>query len=379
MTEPVGITSVSQRLADAPGFIAFELRRYRELTDSDPSRDFNISSDSLGKLGICRRPRPENYAADTDAIAARIGIRTADLANFLRSVDAVTALSTYRPSSIAERENEGMLVAARDHADEHRDMGDSEGQPHLPGWLTRAVEWFWGESVPTVARPRDLQLPILLNLPLAIVEIEGLSITSLRDWLLDHRLPDLTTDTDRPLRGCLAAFGGVGVIFVDQSDEASQRRLTLAHEASHFVVDYLMPRDRVISRRPDLLDVLDGERQPTDSEHFGALLSDVPIGFHAHLLERDVRGGHLTSVTSGVEDRAERMALELLAPLEEVLAASRIASDTEVVSLLVSQYGLPAGVAARYASLVQTLQSQRPQSLFHAIGLEPRKDDDPQI
>jgi hypothetical protein len=377
MTERVGITSISRCLEDAPGFMAFELRRYRELTDSDPSLDFSISSESLGKLGICRRPRPENYAADTEAIAARTGIRTADLANLLRSIDAVTALSTYRPSSSTERETQGMLVAARDHTGEHTAMGDSDDQPHLPGWLTRALEWFWGESTPSSARPRDLQLPILLNLPLAIVEIEGLSIVSLRDWLLNHRLRDLTTGTDRPLRGCLAAFGGVGVIFVDQSDEASQRRVTLAHEASHFVVDYLMPRDRVISRRPDLLDVLDGERQPTDSEHFGALLSDVPIGFHAHLLERDVQGGHLTSVTSGAEDRAERMALELLAPLEEVLAASRKAPATEVVSLLVSEYGLPAGVAARYAYLVRTLQPQRPQSLLDAIGLR-QDDDEPQ-
>src|SRR5690348_4079227 len=107
MTEPVGITSVSRRLEGAPGFIAFELRRYRELTDSDPSLDFDISSETLGKLGICKRPRPENYASDTEAIAARTGIRTTDLANLLRSIDAVTTLSAYHASNLAEHETAG--------------------------------------------------------------------------------------------------------------------------------------------------------------------------------------------------------------------------------------------------------------------------------
>jgi hypothetical protein len=379
MTEHTDIAGVERRLRDVPGFLAFEVRRYHELTDVDPSEDFDLPPEALTALGICRRPRPEAYAADTHAIAARVGVSTAGLANFLRGVDAVTAL-TQRPASLtaARHEPEGMLVAARDHAEEHTDLDDVDRDASLPGWLSRAVERFWGQSHLPGGFPRDLHLPVLMNLPLAIVEIDGLTVASLDQWLQRHRLPDFAAVADRPLRGCLAAYAGVGVVFVDRSDEDDQRRLTLAHEAGHFVVDYLMPRELVIARRPDLLDVLDGGRPPTDAEQFGALLSDVPIGFHSHLLERDVHGGLLTTVTAGVEDRAERMALELLAPLGEVIAVADRRPETDLTRLLLGHFGLPAGAATRYANHIRLARPGQPRSLFDAIGLTPNEDTDPQ-
>lgn len=379
MTEHTDIAAVERRLQDVPGFLAFELRRYRDLTDVDPSEDFDLPPESLTGLGICRRPRPELYAADTHAIATRVGVPTAGLANFLRGVDAFTAL-TQRPalSTAARHQPEGMLVAARDHAEELTDLDDVGRDPILPGWLSRAVERFWAQSDVPDRFPRDLHLPVLMNLPLAIVEIDGLTVASLGAWLQRHQLPDFAAVADRPLRGCLTAFAGVGVVFVDRSDDDDQRRLTLAHEAGHFVVDYLIPRELVIARRPDLLDVLVGERAPTDAEQFGALLSDVPIGFHSHLLERDVHGGHLTTVTAGVEDRAERMALEVLAPLAEVIAEADRRSETDLTQLLVGHFGLPGGAATRYANHIRLARPGRPRSLFDAIGLTPTEGTDPQ-
>jgi hypothetical protein len=380
MTEHTDIAGVERRLQDVPGFLAFERRRYHELTGVEPSEDFDLPPEALTALGICRRPRPEAYAADTHAIAARVGVPTAGLANFLRGIDALTALTQRPASSTASRhEPQGMLVAARDHAEEQTDLDDVGSEPILPGWLSRAIARFWGQSDLPGGFPRDLHLPVLLNLPLAIIEIDGLTVASLDDWLQRHQLPEFAAAVvDRPLRGCLTAYAGVGVVFVDRSDDDDQRRLTLAHEAGHFVIDYLMPRELVIARRPDLLDVLDGERPPTDAEQFGALLSDVPIGFHSHLLERDVHGGHLTTVTTGVEDRAERMALELLAPLAEVTAEADRRPETDLTRLLLGHFGLPAGAATRYANHLRLARPSRPRSLFDAMGLTPDKDTDPQ-
>lgn len=379
MTEPPDIAAVERRLQGVPGFLAFELRRYRDLTKVEPSEDFDLPQEALSTLGICRRPRREAYAADTHAIATRVGVPTLGLANFLRSVDAFTALAQRPVSSTVDRHEQiGMLVAARDHTEEHTNFDDMGRDPILPGWLSRAVERFWGESQLPSGFPRDLHLPVLMNLPLAIVEIDGLTVASLGEWLQRRRLPDFGAVADRPLRGCLTAYAGVGVVFVDRSDDDDQRRLTLAHEAGHFVVDYLIPRELVIARRPDLLDVLDGERPPTDAEQFGALLSDVPIGFHAHLLERDVHGGHLTTVTAPVEDHAERMALELLAPLAEVTAAADRRPETDLARLLLGQFGLPAGAATRYANHIRLARPGRPRSLFDAMGLGKDENIDPQ-
>jgi hypothetical protein len=378
MTEPVDLDRVERRLQTTPGFLAFELRRYHDLTRVDPGDEFNLPRAALPALGICRRPRREHYARDIDAIAVRVGLPAVAVANLLRSVDALSALQ-HRPASAAPAQHErtGLLMAARDRTEEHTDLDDISAQATLPGWLDRAVERFWTESAPPTAFPRDLHLPILLNLPLAVIEIDGLSVANLEDWLHRHRLPELAAVADRPLRGCLTAYAGVGVVFVDRSDSEDERRLTLAHEAGHFITDYLMPRETVIARRPDLLDVLDGERPPTDTDQFSALLSDVPIGFHAHLLERDPHGAHLSSVTTGVEDRAERIALELLAPLRDVLAHHSTASVHDLAGLLRDHFGLPPGAATRYATHISAARPGPPRTLFDAIGLTPAEPPDP--
>jgi hypothetical protein len=273
----------------------------------------------------------------------------------------------------------GMLTAARDQAEERTELEEpSAGEPTLPGWLGKALDRFWGAEEAPETFPRDLYLPILLNLPIAIIEIDGLTVNLLDRWLQRHQLPALAAVADRPLRGCLTAYAGVGILFVDRTDDPNQRRLTMAHEAGHFIVDYLLPREDVARRRPSLLAVLDGERGPTDAERFDALLADAPIGFHTHLLERDAHGGHLSTITAEVEDRAERLALELLAPLQLVLReTAKVANTSDSRAVLRDRFGLPAGVATRYANHIERFQPRRPQSLLDAIGLTEHRDDPP--
>lgn len=373
MSEADLFSRTAARLGNVAGFIAFELARYRGLTAVNPADEFGFPAGSLAQLGLCRLPRPESYAADVTAIGARVGVPAADIANFLHTAEAVAALASRHGRAAAQPSPAGMLTAARDHTDEHIYFEEPiPGAPTLQAWLSHAVDRFWGEENPSAAFPRDLHLPVLLNLPVAIIEIEGLTVASLDEWLQGHRLPRLADVADRSLRGCLTAYAGVGIVFVDRADEPGQRRLTLAHEVGHFISDYLLLREDVTRRSPELLAVLDGDREPTDVERFGALLADVPIGFHTHLLVRDPHGGHLSNATADVEDRAERLALELLAPLESVLAALRdttASSAHDVHSLLRDRFGLPADAATRYANHIRRLRPRSPRSLLDAIGL----------
>jgi hypothetical protein len=123
--------------------------------------------------------------------------------------------------------------------------------------------------------------------------------------------------------------------------------------------------------------VLDAERLPTDAERFDTLLADIPIGFHTHLLERDAHGGHLSNANADVEDRAERLALELLAPLRQVLDDIQGSRPEEVQVVLRERFGLPIGVATRYAHHVRRHLQRRPQSLLDAIGLG--EDEPPEV
>lgn len=374
MSDPALLAKTADRIRTVAGFIAFELERYRQLTHVEPASEFGLPTASLTPLGLCRIPRREHYADDLTAIATRAGVPEHSLANFLRTADAVTALasrgSTVQASSPG---TPGLMAAARDHAEEYTEFEETtDDAAAMPGWLGHAIDRFWGENVGPQAFPRDLHLPILINLPVAIIEIDGLTVGNLDQWLQRHQLPTLAAVADRPLRGCLAAYAGVGILFLDRSDDPDQRRLTLAHEVGHFIVDYLLPREDVARRRPDLLAVLDGDRVPTDGERFDALLADVPVGFHTHLLERDAHGGHLSSATAQVEDRAERIALELLAPLRSVLHETATVQDSPTV--LRERFGLPAAVATRYANHIQRLRPRRPHSLLDAIGLTDPSD-----
>lgn len=379
MSDPALLARTSDRLRKVPGFIAFELDRYQRLTGIDPGTDFDLSEASLVTLGLCRRPRPDHYMADLAAIGVKTGVPSGTVANLLRASDAVTALATRgkEASGHANRGNTGLLAAARDHIEEHTPFEEPYGpEPTLPGWLVTAADRFWGEAEGDGVFPRDLHLPILTNLPLAVVEIDGLTVQGLNQWLHQHHLPAVATAADRALRGCLLAYAEIGLLVVDRTDDPQQRRLTLAHEAAHFLVDYLTPREQVARRRPEMLEVLDGGREPTSAERFDALLADVPTGFHTHLLERDASGGHLSGAATDVEDRAERLALELLAPVQRVLDDLTAAKDPDIPRLLQERYGLPVGVAARYANHIGRYRPRRPRTLLDAIGLTPAERDD---
>ncbi|MGP0026719.1 MAG: ImmA/IrrE family metallo-endopeptidase [Streptosporangiaceae bacterium] len=376
MSDPVLLARTVGRLRHVPGFIAFDLDRYRRLTQVDPAADFDLPEVSLVTLGLCRRPRRNHYASDVVAIADKAGAQASAVANFLRASDAVTVLASRGETvSGSVADTRGLMAAARDRAEEHTVFEESDGRDlTLPGWLRHAVGRFWANADEDPVFPRGLHLPVLMNLPLAIIEIDGLTLGNLDEWLHRHHLPRLGDIADRPLRGCVVAYGGIGLLFVDRSDDPEQRRQTLAHEAGHFIVDYLIPRENVAQRRPELLDVLDGEREPTDAERFDALLADLPIGFHTHLLERDIRGGHLSEATTDVEDRAERLAFELLAPLQRVLAELSPTAEHEIPQLLQQRFGLPAGVATRYAGYIKRYRLRRPRTLLEAIGLTQPTD-----
>ena len=191
MSDPALLARTADRLRNVAGFFAFELDRYREFTHVDPAAEFGLAPASLASLGICRLPRRDHYTDDLTAIASRVGVPATSVANFLRTLDAVIALAsrgTAAATSISG--SAGMLAAARDHAEEHTEFEEPAADgATLPGWLGQAVDRLWGETEAPRAFPRDLHLPILINLPVAIIEIDDLTVDSLDQWLRRHQLP----------------------------------------------------------------------------------------------------------------------------------------------------------------------------------------------
>lgn len=222
--------------------------------------------------------------------------------------------------------------------------------------IARAAERFWAQAGGRPAPPADMERAIAWALPIDVQDMAGLSVTGIAAWLTARGLPRPPLGPARRLRGCLIARRGQGLVFVDADDPPEERRFTLAHEAAHFLLDYQGKRERALARLGEaILPVLDGERPPTRQERLHAALADVPLGLHAHLMERRPDGVPCLEAAEAECD-ADRLALELLAPEGEALAlvrATRGGSYTEraarAAESLAARFGLPAAVAEAYA------------------------------
>ncbi len=210
--------------------------------------------------------------------------------------------------------------------------------------------------------PRDLIGDAVMQLPVSVEVLPRLSAHVIRQWLRQRGVHHVVSDADRALHGCLVARAGQGIVFLDASDEDSERRFTLAHEIAHFILDHLLPRLRALKVFGErILAVLDGERPPTREEMLSAVLERVRLGVQVHLMSRGADGVVCAWDVEESEQRADRLALELLAPAQAATAGlRRILGDADdladqqerAAEHLADQFGLPADVAGSYVRLL---------------------------
>ncbi len=226
--------------------------------------------------------------------------------------------------------------------------------------LARAVEGFWALAGDPGPFPRDIEAAVAWALPLSVVRLSRLHAGDVRRWLEQHRFGNTEPPAGspgRPLCGCLAAFAGNGFAFVDGADSPADVRFTIAHEAAHFMVDYLWPRQRASDAlTPAGVEVFDRVRRPTTDERVHALLAGLDLDGRLWLFERDASGASLCEAVHDSERDADAIACELLAPYDEIAArldarpaGSEYAGSAVITELLTVQFGLPQSPARQYA------------------------------
>ena len=219
-----------------------------------------------------------------------------------------------------------------------------------PVWVDELAARFWAAAGPPPPFPRDLAVPATLGLPVRVKRLPGLSLAAVRDWLAASGVACPTAEPDRALRACLFTRVGYGFVFLDAADPADEQRFSLAHEVAHFLRDYDAPRRAVVARLgPAALDVLDGKRPPTAAERVHAVLREVPVAAHVHLLRRDDAGRPGSPAEREAETAADRLAFELLAPAELFAAFT---NREAVEQRLRTAFGLPDLPAATYARVL---------------------------
>jgi|SRR5581483_7073032 len=248
----------------------------------------------------------------------------------------------------------------------------------ISGDVLDSIQRFWNAvalAYPGVeARfPRQLETAIPAALPLAIVSIRDLRGSSVNDWLAKLSVAMRDFGPDRPLRGCLVAFRGRGLVFVDSNDSPDETQLTLAHEAAHFLLHYLGPRARAVARLgPKILEVLDGLRAPRNEERLAGVLRGCPIGQYRHMMGRGQEGAIVDSDVERAETEADLVALELLAPAEAVarICRQRKGGIDEMTALevLQTEYRIPTWGAKLQARVIIRRYGSRRSNWLEGLG-----------
>lgn len=243
-------------------------------------------------------------------------------------------------------------------------MLDNAGQSAVDTFWSRCGRWF------DVAFPRCIEAAIERAVPLRVIKLPRLTLRAVEDWLRMRGRPFSFNCRSRAVRGCLVAFGGRGIIFIDEDDPEDEQRFTVAHELAHFLVDYWLPRLKAIEKFrdtvPDIAKVMDGLRPPRATERFYALMAGVRIGIFTDLMERD-NESLMNAEVWQVEDRADQVALAILAPPDDVFSSVTFSPEAGFAqreeclrAALIEMYGLPESVSKPYT-----------RSLLTAAGLGP--------
>lgn len=225
-------------------------------------------------------------------------------------------------------------------------------------FIEKVAADFWGSAGINTRGPRDLAFAARLTLPLDIVALPDLSVQNVKKWLQGKDALYLPDVPDSPLFGLLALYRGNGVIFLEEKDDHRNQRFTLAHEVAHFLLDCSHPRERAVQwLGTKVLDIFDGRRSATQEEQIISAFTDMEMTPHVHLLPRFENTGAWVEQRGKAEERADVLALELLAPAYEVSAVLReqgVAGDytgclSTADNLLREVYELPELKAGYYA------------------------------
>ncbi len=236
---------------------------------------------------------------------------------------------------------------------------------------------FWAGTGLSKVFPRMIEQAIALKLPLALVKLPLLNGHVVEKWLERRRVTVPFLSDNRDFLGCLVAYRGHGIIFICGTDDLEEQRLTVAHEVAHFLVDYVWPRQQVIQVLGEhISDVLDGLRTATPAERAAAILSHVHLGAHLHVLPRPDADEESDPVVAHAEDRADQLALELVAPRACIVSllhnvpADEAAHSIAAGAALSAYFGLPAHA---FSTIVRNMNQRRPVSFLADMSDAIRK------
>lgn len=227
--------------------------------------------------------------------------------------------------------------------------------------IAKLARSFWDTTGQKEVYPRNLEMAVAWALPLAIVKLPHLELSDVYKWLSNRGIAISCCCSACHLRAFVFAYGGRGIVFLDGTDPEDQKLFSLAHEVAHFILDYLEPRREAIALLGDeARDILDSLRGPTKEERLRGMLGGIQLGVFTHFMERTGDGILRSFEAIEAEDRADLLAIEILAPRASVVRwLKRLdvrwqnsGTATLVTRILMTEFGLPFEIADSYAQML---------------------------
>lgn len=243
--------------------------------------------------------------------------------------------------------------------------------------IERIARDFWSKADPAHRRVLDISRAVNIVLPIRIVYIQNLSLVEVDNWLKGRGINIEIDINDRIMHGVILIREGNGFIFVNADDSTIEQRFTIAHEVSHYLLDYQVPRERaMLEVGTEIEKVLNGKDQPDRFQQVKALIKGISIQPYGHLIEKKGNGSFLNWVNFNAENEADYLALELLAPRSMVIKGTistiKGLNYTQFVrkceEILVDNYQIPPEVAHQYASELAYSVTSGP-SFLDKLGL----------
>lgn len=222
------------------------------------------------------------------------------------------------------------------------------------------ADWFWKRAGGRSQYPADIGYAASCALAVAVHAAPGLTVRAAAARLsrFGVSLPSQFPSADRPLRGCIAVGQSGAIILVDGDDSEDERRFTVTHEVSHYILEARVHHDRALRLMgEDHIEILYGSREPTTDERVDAWLKRVRAIPFAHLMDRAPDGGYGCGQTLSAECDADSLAVEMLAPRSEMAGVVRAnrhmpfrRAVDEAALAARRRYGLPTSIATEYAN-----------------------------
>ena len=249
--------------------------------------------------------------------------------------------------------------------------------PRAKPHISSLAKEFWKISGLKKNPPYDIISAISLTLPIDIVILSTLSLKRIENWLNEREIYPLFPVENRPVHGFILTHKGAGFIFLNGSDSLEERRFSAAHEASHFILDYKIPRDKAIQKLGStIVEVLDGYREPSINERIDGVLNAISMEPFMHLLEKTGNVSFDRHKIFDVENDADALALELLAPSTLVIREAKSIKERArfkdfkdyCYQIITKRYGLPDSIANHYSSRLSYSVTGGP-SIISKLGL----------